>query len=104
MLTMVTEVYGVKGIYGDLCLEPKLLSSQFDSEDKAYIDLIFAGKRLHIIYVNHGKKDYGDYSISAVGCDGINMEALTGKSIIIPRQKILSLSGDKRHDITAILD
>jgi len=54
--------------------------------------------------VNHGKKDYGDYSISAVGCDGINMEALTGKSIIIPRQKILSLSGDKRHDITAILD
>lgn len=34
LLTMVTEVFGVKGKLGDLLLQPKLVKEQFDSEEK----------------------------------------------------------------------
>ena len=43
MLTIITEVFGVKGSFGDLVIEPKLVKEQFDDDGNAGVHLEFAG-------------------------------------------------------------
>lgn len=69
MLTMVTEVFGVHGIYGDMEISPKLVAEQFDHDGNAQIWLHFADKKFHIIYQNPRKLSYGEYMIKAAVCD-----------------------------------
>ena len=57
MLTMVTEVFGVSGGYGNLSIQPKLLASQFDADGRACINLPFAGKLLRISFVNRTRHE-----------------------------------------------
>ena len=93
MLTMVTEVFGVSGEYGDLRIQPRLLASQFGADGRACITLPFAGKLLHISFVNLTRHEYGSYGIFAVSC-GNNAVAVTdGKSVVIPRA-MLELSDE----------
>ena len=65
-LTMVTEVFGVKGADGNLKMEPKLVKEQFDQEGKASIEIDFAGKRFEVIYRNPNKKDFGEYVVKNI--------------------------------------
>ena len=98
MLTMVTEVFGVSGGYGNLSIQPKLLASQFDADGRACINLPFAGKLLHISFVNLTRHEYGSYGIFAVSC-GNNAVAVTdGKSVVIPRA-MLELSDEDEVSI-----
>lgn len=69
MLTMVTEVFGVRGSDGDLCISPKLVKQQFDDDGKASIKLMFAGKQLEVVYENDKRLDYGEYCIRNAVCD-----------------------------------
>lgn len=70
MLTMITEVFGVKGRLGRLCFEPKLLKEQFDEKMEASIELTFSGKHFKVTYRNDEEKDYGSYEVGAVKLDG----------------------------------
>ena len=65
-LTMVTEVFGVKGADGNLKMEPKLVKEQFDEEGKASIEIDFAGKKFEVVYRNPDKKDFGEYAVKNV--------------------------------------
>lgn len=69
MLTVITEMFGVKGKLGELYFEPKLLLEQFDKEDKAMIKLMFADRRLHITYHNPNKQQAKDYAIGKIEID-----------------------------------
>lgn len=85
LLTMVTEVYGVKGVYGDLKIAPKLMKEQFDENGLAGIKLSFAGHRFDISI--SGGKDFGDYKIKSARLDKKelaleNGELLIGKELI----------------------
>ena len=98
MLNMVTEVFGISGQYGDLQIQPRLQASQFGDDGKACITLPFAGKLLHISFVNLTRHEYGSYGIFAVSC-GNNAVAVTdGKSVVIPRA-MLELSGEDEVSI-----
>lgn len=66
LLTVLTEMYGVKGHYGNLKLSPKLILEQFDDNQKAYVKLVFADRRLLVSYHNPLKKEYGEYRIKSV--------------------------------------
>ena len=70
MLTVITEMFGVRGRIGDMILEPKLLKEQFDEEKKASLTLQFADKNWKITYLNREEKDYGEYQIADVTVDG----------------------------------
>lgn len=50
MLTMLNEVFGVKGEYGDLKLEPKLLPEQFDDRKEAGASFMFNGCSCEVTY------------------------------------------------------
>ncbi len=92
LLTMVTEVFGVKGYYGDLKLEPKLLKEQFDCNGVATIGITFAGKNLEIEYLNTHLLDYEDYKIGDVTINSKEISLSDSADyLVIPRDKISEL-------------
>lgn len=102
MLTMITEVFGVRGEAGDLVLSPKLMAEQFDAGQQASVSVPFAGKMLVIIYRNPDKKDFGSYIIGSAACDGKELPVNEDAFILLPRKMITGLS-DAVHTITVTL-
>jgi cellobiose phosphorylase len=70
LLTMLNEVYGVKGDLGDLKIEPKLTAGQFDAEGKSKVNTLFAGKNIEIVFENPERLEYGQYAIGEVRLNG----------------------------------
>ncbi len=64
MLTVITEVFGVRGVWGDLAVCPRLVREQFDAQGRASLSLSFAGKDLCITFSNPSKSDCGDYHVN----------------------------------------
>ncbi len=94
MLTMITQVFGVRGSSGDLLLYPRLLPEQFDGEGRASLTTPFAGKRLTVIYENKHKKEYGSYKISSATCDDVPLAVTEDSHILITREFLTSLPTD----------
>lgn len=85
MLTVITEVFGIKGSMGDLCIEPKLVKEQFDENGLATIRLMFAGKNLKVCFHNEAKKDFGEYKVEGADESG---------AMIIKREEIDAITED----------
>lgn len=98
ILTLVTEAFGVRGLLGDLVVEPKLVAGQFDQEGKAHLVIHFANRDLEIVYSNQNRFDYGEYRIGSVWLDGKLIE-LTGTSVTISRNLIASMNPKATHHI-----
>ncbi len=98
MMTMITEVFGVRGKAGDLVLYPKLLSEQFDASKTASITVPFAGKNFHIVYINESDKDFGAYAIYSAVCDETELTVSEDSFVTLPRKMIASLS-EQTHKI-----
>lgn len=98
LLTMVTEVFGVKGQFGDLLLQPKLVREQFDGEGKASVKTIFADRMLEIVYTAAGDIDYEDYQIHSVSINGavVTLQRVSG-SVLIPRSLLSVLPDGETH-------
>lgn len=96
MLTMVTEVYGVKGCFGELVLEPKLLDEQLDENGAIGIRLHFAGAALHIRYEAAERKELYT-AVKALYFDGV---PAAGNRI--SREKLLE-GGNGPHEIRAVI-
>jgi cellobiose phosphorylase len=101
ILTVLTEMFGVKGSYGDMKLDPKLLLSQFDEDNKASISLVFSDRKFKVEYINELHKDFGEYKIQEIL---INNETYEFDNLnTIDKKYINSLEVDKEHIITVIL-
>lgn len=103
MMTMITEVFGVRGKEGDLLIQPKLLADQFDCEGRCSINLPFAGKAFHIVFENKQRKEFGTYGIASVSCNQTPVDIQDKDSLILPRTMIDQLS-DQSNTITLVLD
>ena len=101
LLTVLTQVMGVKGYYGDLVLEPKLMSQQFDAKGEAGVTSLFGGKKITVVYNNIDDADYGEYAISSCKLDGEEVPVTSGKvaSVSISAEKIEKLSAEGEHII-----
>jgi len=102
MLTVITEVFGVRGEAGDLCIMPKLMGEQFDQEGGAALTFTFAGKRFELCYENRNRLSFGEYKIGKAECDGVDMGNITqdacGSCLIVKREDVAAMS-DKVHRI-----
>lgn len=100
LMTVLTEMYGIKGRYGDLCFEPKLLKNQFDAEGKASAVLTFAGRRLVVTYQFENAACVAD-------CAGYKRKVMakgkTWDNDIIPKEELLSWTEDEVHEIMVML-
>lgn len=102
MMTMITEVFGVRGEVGNLILYPKLLAEQFDDKKIASISLAFAGKQFDIIYENKNGKDFGSYTVSSAFCDDTELMISKDSYAVLPREILHTLS-DETHRVTVTL-
>jgi len=103
MLTVITEMFGIKGDKGNLVIEPKLLKEQFDNNGKADIKLNFGSKSFHIIYVNENHLDYGSYQIGHLYIDG-KMQQVNANKAEISLDMIKKLADSKTHEIIVVLE
>lgn len=101
MMTVVGEMFGVKGHFGELHLEPGLLAKQFDKDGKAGIKLQFGGRNWNITYINREKKEYGEYKIGEVTLDGCKV-VMNGSMALTPVQ-IKDVDEKLQHDIVVEL-
>ena len=53
-LTLVTQIFGVRGAGGNLLINPKIPGSFFDENGEAYIECTFSRKRIGIKYKGNG--------------------------------------------------
>jgi cellobiose phosphorylase len=74
ILTLVTEVFGVKFDIGQLILEPKLLLDEFSKEGTAKISTLIQDNLVEIRYNNEEMLDFGQYEIDTVFIDGEKLE------------------------------
>lgn len=82
LLTLQTQVFGVRGRGGDLVLEPKLTADRFDSEGIAEICCTAIGKKLCVCYQNPEKLDWGAYQVGTVAVGDRRWKVLAGAAAI----------------------
>lgn len=111
MLTVVTEVFGVRGKAGDLEIAPALMKEQFDGGGKAETELPFAGRYFRIIVNNPDRLEYEDYRIRYASVDGREIALAkiqrrngeTGVKAVIRKAEIEKLS-EGVHKIEILLE
>jgi len=120
MLTVLTEMFGVKGVLGDMVLEPKLMAEQFDENNQANVTLLFADRNWNVSYINEAGKEYGEYRIGHVlvddklcelaDCVGSTIERKAdndaveaGKAFLITKEEIEKLDKNTLHKIEVFL-
>ena len=99
MLTMITEVFGVKGSVGDLVIAPALMAEQFDCDGNARLMMEFSGKNFDIHFYNPKKTECGERQILEAFCDKMELEFEPEYGVRLTRNKILGLTPGKRHVI-----
>lgn len=65
VLTILTQIFGVTSVWGDLVLAPKLVKEQFKKETVT-VESLFNGQKIQIRYHNPNQLDYGRYQIKKV--------------------------------------
>lgn len=104
VLTLLNESFGVRGVRGDLALEPKLVQEQFDASGTTSVETVFAGRKLEIVYRNSAHLDYGAYRIASIEIDGQACAfERRGPAAVLPRAIVSALDEHERHCIEITL-
>ena len=104
LLTLVTQVFGVRGEWGDLQLAPQLVPEQFGAAGQVSLETTFAGKHLRVIYVNRAKRPSGQYAISSVLVQGQSLSmGNNAATVTIPREMLTEIASPT-VEITVALD
>ena len=90
LMTVLTEMFGIHGHFGDLVFEPKLMEEQFDVNGRASAEFVFAGKKLRVIYVK-GKDVSGEMHV--------RVGEKTFCKNCIPRAELARWDAEELHEI-----
>ena len=103
LVTVVTQMFGVRGHYGNLIFKPQLIKEQFDEHCQAWVSMEFAGKSLKVLYKNPRNLDPDAYRITSVTVNGIPCHC-PGEEWIIKREELLKLPDQELHTIMVELN
>lgn len=95
LLTLLTQVFGIKGQDGDLVIEPKLSAEHFCESSSISIERTFAGRRIKIKFFNPTRLGFGKYRITKVLLNSENLPIDKSRYLMITREVILGLPADK---------
>lgn len=91
ILTLLTQVFGIRGEYGDLIIEPKFTVEQFKIKNTLSITTHFAERLMEVKFVNPNRKSFGSYSINKITFNGkVIAENLKQPRFLISRQEFLA--------------
>jgi len=100
LFTMITQVFGIRGIEGDLLIDPKLMPAQFDQNGVASIHYHFAGRELLFEFRNQNKLPVNQYRVSLVHLDGDPIRFThNGTGVRISREEFQNLDAFQTHNI-----
>lgn len=91
VLTLLTQVFGVRGLEGDLLLAPKLEPDQYDKNGVASVSVRFASANVTVRYHNPGRLPYEKYKIASVQSQGqtLDLRRLSDKEVILARSVVM---------------
>ncbi len=106
ILTVLTQVFGVRGLYGDLLLSPKFTKNDFNQTKEVSVETQFAGKKIKVIYKNEKKISYEHYCVSKVTINGKELKGLelNKKEVLIPKEILLKHSRKTLNSIIVTLE
>lgn len=102
LLTVMNQMFGIRGLLGNLVIEPKLLKEQFDQKQEVGMNLRFAGYDWQILYENPRNAEYGNYRIHAAFLDGKPIE-IRENQCVLPLTEIKKLDENQVHKIKIVL-
>jgi cellobiose phosphorylase len=103
LVTVITQMFGIRGYYGNLVLLPQLLKEQFDEEKQASVSMEFAGRCLKIVYKNERQLEPDTYQVSKITIDGVPYKSQDQEQMI-RREDIITLSEQQLHTIEVTLN
>jgi len=106
LMTMLTQVFGMRGYYGDLLLAPKFTRDDFRQTYDVGIEADFAGRRFTVTYKNPKKLPYEHYCVTRVAVNGKELKnlELNKKEVLIPRETLLRVSRKSANTIVVTLE
>ncbi len=87
IMTLRTQVFGVRGRSGEMVIEPKLTADQFDGEGNASIRCRFGGRVCNVEYHNRKHLDWGEYRIGSTVINGVR--SYCGSRVLLPSADML---------------
>ena len=100
LMTVLTQMYGIRGFYGDLVFCPKLLAAQFDENGEATAELFFAGRRLRVTY----HQEEAARGKAAKDCTlTVQANGKVWENACVPKSELLAWDEAATHEITVIL-
>lgn len=104
LMTVTMNMFGIKGEYGNLVIEPGLLQEQFDQNGKCQIELEYAFRPLRIEIINPAHLDHGQYHIKECKVAGKNVKLENGAvKAVIGKNVIDALDLNVRNTIEVVL-
>ncbi len=106
ILTVVTQVFGVRGHLGDLLLAPKLTQGEFHQKNEVSIETYYQGRRIKVIYRNPKRIAYEHYCVTRVTLNGKDLKGLllNQKEVLIPKTVFIKNSRNSENTIIVWLD
>lgn len=103
MLTVITEMFGVKGELGDLTIHPSLMPEQFDEKGNASVYLEFGKRKFKIQIQNPDRAEPLAYRIEKAVCDGNELVQLDQTKVSLKREQVGALKQEEIHHIVVLL-
>ena len=92
LLTLVTQMYGIRGVNGDLLISPALPISWFDEKGQAILQSFFANRSLRFVIHNPFRLEAGDFAVDRVTYNEADLPTTPCQAgLLIKRQQLLAL-------------
>ena len=105
MLTLITQVFGLRGILGDLQIKPELDRSWFDEQGQTAAHFSFAGRLLRVVYHLQGDQESGELIPTRVEWNGKQLPTTTVEGgLLIKRQEILTIPSRETQRLDVFLE
>jgi len=90
VLTLLTQVFGVRGETGDLLIAPKLTPRQFDRNREASVNVVFAGSSIEVVFRNRSRVPYERMRIGSItdASGPVPFTRRSAREAIIPRSAV----------------
>ncbi|MFH0913272.1 MAG: cellobiose phosphorylase [Candidatus Omnitrophota bacterium] len=104
VLTLLTQVFGIRGEYGDLVIEPKITHRQFKKNTITVVTR-FADRLIEVRFINPKRKNFGVYSISEIRFNAkVIARNIKPARFLLSRSKFLALANSNTNIIEVTLD
>lgn len=105
IVTVLQEVFGIKGYFGDLLIAPKFAAEQIKDLGNICATTNFGGKKIIVNFNNPKKLSYGIYEIKDITINGTKINYLLNEKAeaLIPRSDFLQTATKEINSIEVTL-